>query len=484
MLSGAVVIPFAFVIALMNNPGKDAETGQRGFLITNLENYLEPYNSAGSAVAAAVAEVRQLTSDNPTQQTRLDDLEPLIAAKFDELQKTIDLRRNAGFDAALAVVLTDKGKVVMDNIREVISEMQGDENDLLVIRDQDAKDTSSRSIFTIFLITGLSMLLLSTIGFFTVRGIVAPVQELAEKSHRVAQGDLRATVEVRSSDEIGVLAGAFNTMVGNLKQAMVDVQDNAESLGEAAYTMASVSDQMGTNAEETSSQADVVASAAEQVNNNVQNVATGAEELTASIREVAGNAAEAANVATEAVEAAKTTNVTVGKLGESSTEIGNVIKVITSIAQQTNLLALNATIEAARAGEAGKGFAVVANEVKELAKQTASATEDISQKIEAIQGDTKNAVSAIDQIGTIINRINDIQSTIASAVEEQSATTNEIARNINEAARGSAEIAQNIAGVATAAQGTATGAAETQESVGGLTQMATELQELVSQFQF
>jgi methyl-accepting chemotaxis protein len=180
---------------------------------------------------------------------------------------------------------------------------------------------------------------------------------------------------------------------------------------------------------------------------------------------------------------ADTANSTVAKLGESSAEIGKVIKVITSIAQQTNLLALNATIEAARAGEAGKGFAVVANEVKELAKETAKATEDISQKIEAIQGDTRGAVEAIEQISTIIAQINDIQSSIASAVEEQTATTNEIARNVSEAARGSGEIAENITGVAAAAQGTAKGAEETQRAAGELSQMAGDLQQLVDRFQ-
>jgi methyl-accepting chemotaxis protein len=189
-------------------------------------------------------------------------------------------------------------------------------------------------------------------------------------------------------------------------------------------------------------------------------------------------------VATSAVRVAETTNNTVGKLGESSVEIGNVIKVITSIAQQTNLLALNATIEAARAGEAGKGFAVVANEVKELAKQTARATEDISRKIEAIQGDTRGAVEAIGQIGRIINQINDIQNTIASAVEEQTATTGEISRNVAEAARGSNEIAQNITGVATAARSTTEGASNTRGSADELSRMALELQQLVAQFKF
>jgi methyl-accepting chemotaxis protein len=207
------------------------------------------------------------------------------------------------------------------------------------------------------------------------------------------------------------------------------------------------------------------------------------EDLGASIKEIAKSANEAAKVATSAVKVADRTNPTVAKLGESSAEIGNVIKVITSIAQQTNLLALNATIEAARAGEAGKGFAVVANEVKELAKQTARATEDISRKIEAIQGDTKGAVEAIALIGKIINQINDIQNTIAGAVEEQTATTGEIGLSGADAARGSAEIARNITSVAQASQQAAEGADNTQKAAQELARMATELQRLVEQFQ-
>jgi methyl-accepting chemotaxis protein len=204
----------------------------------------------------------------------------------------------------------------------------------------------------------------------------------------------------------------------------------------------------------------------------------------ASIKEIAKNASEAARVAAQAVRVTQDTNSTITKLGESSAEIGNVIKVITSIAEQTNLLALNATIEAARAGEAGKGFAVVANEVKELAKQTAKATEEIGQKIGAIQSDTKEAVGAIEQISTIITQINDIQSTIASAVEEQSVTMNEVGRNVTEAARGSSEIAQNITGVAQAAQNTTSGASDTQSAASELSRMAAELRQLIGQFQY
>jgi methyl-accepting chemotaxis protein len=189
-------------------------------------------------------------------------------------------------------------------------------------------------------------------------------------------------------------------------------------------------------------------------------------------------------VATSAVKTAETTNATVAKLGESSADVGQVIKVITSIAQQTNLLALNATIEAARAGEAGKGFAVVANEVKELPKETAKATEDISRKIEAIQGDTKGAVEAIGQITGIINQVNEISNTIASAVEEQTATTNEIARNVQEGAKGGSQVAENIVAVAQAAKSTTQGASDTQTAAGELARMAAELKKVVGQFKF
>jgi methyl-accepting chemotaxis protein len=204
--------------------------------------------------------------------------------------------------------------------------------------------------------------------------------------------------------------------------------------------------------------------------------------MQASIREISKSANEAARVARNAVGVAENTNHTITKLGDSSIEIGQVIKVITSIAQQTNLLALNATIEAARAGEAGKGFAVVANEVKELAKETAKATEEIGQKIEAIQGDTKGAVQAIGEISGVINQINDISNTIASAVEEQTVPTNELGRNASEAAKGTNEIAKNHAGVAEAARSTTAGTVDTEKAARALSQMAGQLQTLVAEF--
>ncbi len=285
----------------------------------------------------------------------------------------------------------------------------------------------------------------------------------------------KVTKVLKCATDITARKVAEEALAATVKQ----VANNAQSVASAAEELSATAQQLSSNSEETTAQSGVAAAAAEQISKNVGTVATSAEEMNASVREIAKNASQAARVASEAVHVAQVTNTTVAKLGDSSMEIGKVIKVITSIAQQTNLLALNATIEAARAGEAGKGFAVVANEVKELAKQTAAATEDISRKIEAIQGDTKSAVGAIDQISQIINQINDIQNTIASAVEEQTATTNEIARNAAEAARGTDEIARNVTSVSQAARSTSEGAGNTLNAAAELARLAAELQRVV-----
>jgi methyl-accepting chemotaxis protein len=258
--------------------------------------------------------------------------------------------------------------------------------------------------------------------------------------------------------------------------------DNTHALASASEELTSVSQQMSAAAEQTTAQANLVSAAAEQVSGNAGMVSGSIDNLVTSIHEIAKSAQDAAVVARRAVEMAGSTSSTMDALGRSSSEIGAVVKVITSIAEQTNLLALNATIEAARAGEAGKGFAVVANEVKELARETAKATEDIGGRIESMQSDTQRAVAAIAEIGSVISRIDELQTRIAAAVEEQSATTGEISRNITEATTGSGEIAENIVQVAQAAQSTAEGASNTQVSSQELARMAQALQRLVDEY--
>jgi len=350
--------------------------------------------------------------------------------------------------------------------------------------DKAATATSSSTRDLTLILVGVGALLALGLGWYISRKISKPLRQSVDSLDALAHKDLTGTLQVDTADETKRMADSLNSATESLRAALAAIAGNSQTLAAASEELTAVSTQMGTNAEETSAQSGVVSAASEQVSRSVESVATAVEEMTASVREIAQSAAEAAKVASQAVGMARETNDDVAKLGESSAEIGNVLKVITSIAEQTNLLALNATIEAARAGESGKGFAVVANEVKELANETARATEDISRKIEAIQGDTTKAVDSIGRITEIVEQINDIQSTIASSVEEQAATTNEIGRNVSEAARGTTEIAENINGVARAAQGTADGVGSTQQAAHELAGMAQELQSLVGEFRY
>jgi methyl-accepting chemotaxis protein len=341
---------------------------------------------------------------------------------------------------------------------------------------------SSRTTVTLLLVIGC--LLAMGLGVWVARKIVRSLSKVKEVCDGLAQGDLTRTTGLHSGDEPGQMGRSLDAAMSRLRQTVSTIDGSATSLAGASEQMSSTAQQIAASAEETTAQAQTVSAAAEQISRSVGTVSAGSEEMGAAIREISQNASEAAQVASDAVALTASTSVTMNKLGASSAEIGNVIKTITAIAEQTNLLALNATIEAARAGELGKGFAVVASEVKDLAQETARATEDISKRVEAIQADTGGAVTAIEQISHVIAQISDFQTTIASAVEEQTATTAEMNRSVAEAATGSNEIAENITGVAEAARLTSEGVTQTQQATTELARMSADLTAVVGNFRY
>ncbi len=340
--------------------------------------------------------------------------------------------------------------------------------------------TSARTVTVLIIVAGLVIAV--GLALLVARSVTGPVQRIREVLAQVAGGDLRVRAGRTGGGELGEVAESLDHTLDALGSVLTLVGQSAHQLADASRQLDTASAAIADNARTAAGQADAVVTSAGEVASSVDTVAAGSSQMESAIREIATNATQAARVAGQAVTVAENTTRTVGKLGDSSQEIATVVKLINGIAEQTNLLALNATIEAARAGEAGKGFAVVASEVKELAQETARATEDISRRVEAIQADTAGAVDAIGRISTVIGEINDFQATIAAAVEEQTATTNEMNRNVAEAASGSQSIANAISGLAAGTQETNSRVEDAQQAAAELARMSGQLQQAVARF--
>lgn len=339
---------------------------------------------------------------------------------------------------------------------------------------------SHRSILTVL----AALIVLSTLSFVVTTHVTGVLKDTMNKAHLMAEGDLTQRFSADSQDELGRTSQELDRLFARIKEILESINTNSLSLAGASEQLSVLSREMKNSAERTSTQAGDASGASEEVLSHVQSIAVAAEELSVGVGEIAANAAEAAKIAGSAVEVAAETGTTIRELQSSSTEIGKVIKVITSIAEQTNLLALNATIEAARAGDAGKGFAVVAAEVKKLAQDTSVSAEEIETLVEAIQTRTRMAGEAIEKISGVIRKIHDIQTVIASAVEEQSSTTSEIGHNIADAAARSSEISENISQVARDAKMTIEAAFSTDAAASDLARLASELKTIAGQFVF
>ncbi|MEZ0165087.1 methyl-accepting chemotaxis protein [Kineococcus sp. LSe6-4] len=338
------------------------------------------------------------------------------------------------------------------------------------------------SVLVLVLVGVVSVAVAALATVVITRSISRPLSLTLHVVEGLADGRLDQRVDYSARDEMGQLAAALNTSTGKLAEVVREVARNAADLSGSSRQLTSVADVLSAGAAESASQSQVVSAATEEISANIGTVAAAGEEMTSAIREIATSTATASQTAATAVTAAQDAEATITRLGASSREIGDVVKLITSIAEQTNLLALNATIEAARAGDAGKGFAVVAGEVKELAQQTARATEEIVTKVNATQADAGAATGVIAQIADVIAQIDGLQATIAAAVEEQSATTSEMVRNVTEVSTGSQEIAANITGIAHAAGRTTDSASQTAATAEEVARAAGRLNDLVAGF--
>ncbi|MCG2799969.1 MAG: methyl-accepting chemotaxis protein [Cellulomonas sp.] len=416
------------------------------------------------------------------QTSTVRDVLTNVADYQDKLEQTA-AAKTAG-DSAKAVELQYEtapiGQAVTDGIEDLVSMQVTASHTADVQASAVGVDRARQIVASLVLGAVLSAL----VGLQVARRMRRRLDQVSAVATALATGDLTVRSEVTGGDEIGRTARALDDATSVLREAIGGIADSAHTVAASSQELTGASDEVSASSQRTSVQAEALVEAAALVSRNVQAVAAGAEQMGASIGEIAQSASAAAKVAAEATEVAAATNLQVSKLGTSSAEIGDVVKVITSIAEQTNLLALNATIEAARAGEAGKGFAVVAGEVKDLARETARATGDIARRVDAIQADTQGAVSAIVQIGAIVATINDYQTSIASAVEEQSATTAEISRGVAQAATGSAEIAGTITEIAAGAVTSVQTVDRMGESVTQVAALSDDLRGRVSRFRY
>jgi methyl-accepting chemotaxis protein len=421
-----------------------------------------------------------LVSD-PEIRDHLDKVKPDILAYGEMGEKLVALATQGKAKEAFALLpefqaLFEKLEESLGSLGDLIQTTAGNRVDQVL---SDGNRLFWIGVITFLIIGGV----VTGLALYLIRFIVLPLNNLVKVLNQFGAGDLKVRADLSGGHELESIAASLNHALENLQQALLATLKGADGLSLNAKQLENGSQAVVENTLATAQQADLVNSASQQVNQNLNTVASAAEEMQASIREIAEQTNRASQVANSAQQQSEGTVQLIQKLDASSQQIGQIVSLITSIAEQTNLLALNATIEAARAGEMGKGFAVVAGEVKELAHQTAKATEEISSKVEAIRTDSGAVATSIKSIAAIIADISQTQAGVATAIEQQTATTAEISRTLNEAARGGGEIAEGIGVVAEKANHSSSNLKMTQDGIQSISFLAAELKKQVNQFQ-
>jgi methyl-accepting chemotaxis protein len=374
-------------------------------------------------------------------------------------------------------VYTNETQPALRSVQNLLHQIR-DESRKNIMTDEQMLRSALNTRRAVIALSAIAVILGSFLAFIIARGIIGPLKKGVSLAETISKGDLTQTIDIDQNDEIGVLARALKSMTDNLRNIFVEITSDVETLASSSTELSAISQQMAAGAEQSSNKSTNVASAAEQMSasmnsvaaateqasQNVNMVASAAEQMSSTIDEISRNTEKGRTISLDAVNQAMGASKKVEALGHAAQEVGTVTETITEISEQTNLLALNATIEAARAGEAGKGFAVVANEIKELAKQTAEATSKIRDRIGGIQDSTTSTVTEIQQVTAVIDEVNEVVSTIASAIEEQSIATKEIAGNVTQASSGIEEVSENIAQSSTVSSDISTDMVEVKEA--------------------